>query len=303
MARALLDRLSKVQIGYTVATFLRKHYPSPTLEPLDRSLGIVPFGRIALKLASALIAMGSFAHDVALLAAAKRATIDGSSSRLAIDIGDLIGAVNQVGLADVDTTDAVLALETLIAGSIAFVAPSVEEPTRLLDWRDFALRTSTAKLARRSTGARTKMGVLNSLLGELGEFNMASASMCDVLATASGSTTAAHRVYQVSGSAAEEDLNPTSAVFDEICYYASNGEPGVKCGSSTCDKDNRAKSLVCSGCKQFMGPVWWCSVCNLPSLDSEPKCRQWMCVGTKTARKPPPNDKAEQHASSNTKCD
>jgi hypothetical protein len=168
-ARALSDRLSKEQIGYTVATFLRKHDPSPTLQPLDRSLGIVPFGRIALKLASALIAMGSFAHDVALFAAANRATIEGSSSRLAINIGDLIGAVNLVGLADVDTTDTVLALETLIATneSIAFVAPSVEEPTRLLDWRDFALRTSNAKLARRSTGARTKMGVLNSLIGDL----------------------------------------------------------------------------------------------------------------------------------------
>ena len=257
MTRALLDRLSKEQIGYTVATFLRKHYPSPTLEPLDRSLGIVPFGRIALKLASALIAMVSFAHDVALLAAAKRATIDGSSSRLAINIGDLIGAVSQVGLADVDTTDAVLALETLIAtnGSIAFVAPSVEEPTHLLDWRDFALRTSTVKLARRSTGARTKMGVLNSLIGDLGEFNMASASMCDVLATASGSTTATHHVFQVSGSAAEEDLDPTSVEFDEICYYVSNREPGVKCGTSKCDQDNRAKSLVCRGYKRFMGPV------------------------------------------------
>ena len=36
-ARALSERLSKEQIGYTVATFLRKHYPSPTLAPLDRS--------------------------------------------------------------------------------------------------------------------------------------------------------------------------------------------------------------------------------------------------------------------------
>ena len=248
--------------------------------------------------------MGSFAHDVALLAAAKRATIDGSSSRLTINIGDLIGAVNQVGLADVDTTEAVLTLETLIAtnGSIAFVAPSVDEPSRLLDWRDFALRTSTAKLARRSTGARTKMDVLNSLIGDLGEFNMASASMCDVLATASG--TAAQRVFQVSGSAAITAMVlpldfPSvehDEIYDDINYLASNGEPGVKCCNIKCEEDNnRARSLVCRGCKQFMGPVWWCTKCTLPSLESETKCRQWMCTGTKTTtiKKPPPNEKAQ----------
>jgi hypothetical protein len=83
------------------------------LEPIDRSLGIIPFGRISLKLASAHFAMGSFAHNVTLLAAAKRATIDSSSNRLAINIGDLIGAVNRVGLAEVDTTDVVLALSRL----------------------------------------------------------------------------------------------------------------------------------------------------------------------------------------------
>jgi hypothetical protein len=142
------------------------------------------------------------------------------------------------------------------------------------------------------------MGVLNSLIGDLGEFNMASASMCDVLAAASGSTTAAHRVFQVSGSATEAERSVTAPhVYDDddfINYIASNGLPDVKCGIGKCVQMNKARSLVCRShaCGKFLGPVWWCVKCNLPSLESENKCRQWMCAGVKTSVTKKPSDKA-----------
>jgi len=143
------------------------------------------------------------------------------------------------------------------------------------------------------------MGVLNSLIGDLGEFNMASASMCDVLAAASGSTTAAHRVFQVSGSATEAERSVTAPhVYDDddfINYIASYGLPDVKCGIGKCVQMNKARSLVCRShaCGKFLGPVWWCVKCNLPSPESETKCRQWMCAGTKIAGTTKPlNDKA-----------
>ena len=305
-ARALSNRLSKEQLGYTVATFLRKFYSSPTLEPLDLSLGIVPFGRIALKLASEILVMGTFAHDEALLAAAKRATIEGSSGRIVIDVGDLIVAVSQAGQADVDTTEAVLVLETLIAknGSVVFIAPSDDVPTRDLDWRVFALKTSHAKLARRNTGTRAKMSALHSLLEDLGEFNMASARMCDVLATASGiPTVPAHRVFQLTEGDAEPNLSaaplvaavlPLDAPFDgvdDVFFMSSHGEPGVRCFNPGCELDNRASALVCR-CKKFIGQVWVCNLCHLPTLESDANCRQWMCTGTRALNKTHPDSKA-----------
>ena len=93
---------------------------------------------------------------------------------------------------------------------------------------------------------------------------MASASVCDVLATASGiPTVPAHRMYQVSGSAAALTamLLPLDSpsvefgeIYDDVVYLASNGEPGVNCSNIKCEQDNRARSLVCRGCKRLYGP-------------------------------------------------
>ena len=70
------------------------------------------------------------------------------------------------------------------------------------------------------------MSALHSLLEDLGEFNMASARMCDVLATASGiPTVPAHRVFQLTEGDAEPTLSaaplvatvlPPDAHFDGV---------------------------------------------------------------------------------------
>ena len=67
-ASELSGRLSKTQIDYTVAKYLRTRRQVPLLEPLDAVVGVVPFGRVALALVADLLVMGSFAHDEALLA-------------------------------------------------------------------------------------------------------------------------------------------------------------------------------------------------------------------------------------------
>ena len=79
---------------------------------------------------------------------------------------------------------------------------------------------------------------------------------------------------------------------DFINYIASNGLPDVKCGIGKCVQMNKARSLVCRSCEKFLGPVWWCVKCNLPSLEGENKCRQWMCAGIKTSVTKKPSDKA-----------
>jgi hypothetical protein len=302
-ASELSGRLSKSQIDYTVAKYLRTRRPALVLEPLDAAVGIVPFGRIALALVVDLLVTGSFAHDDALLAAAKRATIDGGPGRIVINISDLIAAVSMTGGADVDPNEAVGTLETLIAsnGRIVFTAPSDDDPTRDIDWQQFAYQTSVAKADRRRRHVRATMHDLNTLLDSLQNFSMASATVCDVLASAIGINAApSHSAYQLTDraydtaapgeTAAASQVDNSGAATDgedagdnNECsiFYMSSTESTLLC--QHCSAVNPTRMMVCRNptCRRFIAEVRKCTTCQLPSPIAAEKCHQWMCKGTK----------------------
>jgi hypothetical protein len=60
-ARLLSTSLSEEELQQTIFSELRSRYKLklPLLEALDRGLGIVPFGRLALKMACDLFVQGS----------------------------------------------------------------------------------------------------------------------------------------------------------------------------------------------------------------------------------------------------
>jgi hypothetical protein len=275
----------------------------PVLEPLDAAVGVVPFGRIALALVIDLLVTGSFAHDEALLAAAKRATIDGGSGRIVINISDLIAAVSMIGGADVDPTEAVGALETLIAlnGRIVFTAPPDDDSSSGFDWQQFAVQTSIAKAARKRQNKRANMHDLDTLLDSLQNFSMASALVSDALTSAIGLDTApSHSAYQLTSGACDTDASVVTATvlqidntgadidggdagdhFDRLIFFMSSSESTVQCRK--CSTVNPTRSMVCRSptCRSFITEVWRCSVCQLPSPIAEENCHQWMCKGTK----------------------
>ena len=300
-ARELSARLSKAQIDYTTAKFLRTRRESPS-DLVDIAFGFVPIRKVALAIRADLLVTGTLAHDKALLAAAGRATIDGGSGRIVINIGDLIEAVSLADDADIDPTDAVGALESLIAkhGRLVFKAPSHDDSSKDIDWQLFALQRSKAKTARTRCNGRATMLDLNTLMDSLQNFSMASASMSDLLAAAIGTDAApSHSAYQVDGT----NSTPATAVgavafridnnidggdaddyLDRIIFYMSSFESTVPC--RTCKKENPTRSLVCRypDCRRFVTDVWRCSVCKLPSPFSEENCHQWMCKGTKKTK-------------------
>ena len=301
-ASELSGRLSKSQIDYTVAKYLRTRRPAPVLEPLDAAVGIVPFGRIALALVVDLLVTGSFAHDEALLAAAKRATIDGGPGRIVINISDLIAAVSMTGGADVDPNEAVGTLETLIAsnGRIVFTAPSDDDPSRDIDWQHFAYQTSVAKADRRRRHVRATMHDLNALLDSLQNFSMASATVCDVLASAIGINAApSHSAYQLTDSAYDTAAPGETAAASQVdnsgaatdggdagdiectIFYMSSTESTLLC--QHCSTVNPTRMMVCRSpaCRRFTTEVRKCNLCKLPSPIDDEKCHQWFCKGSK----------------------
>ena len=298
-ARELSARLSKAQIDYTTAKFLRTRKESPS-DLVDIAFGFVPIGRVALGLIVDLLVTGTLAHDKALLAAAGRASIDGGSGRIVINIGDLIEAVSLADDADIDPTDAVGALESLIAkhGRLVFKAPSHDDSSKDIDWQLFALQTSKAKTARTRRNGRATMLDLNTLMDSLQNFSMASASMSDLLAAAIGTDAApSHSAYQVDGTHAtpatavsgavfqlDNDIDGVDADFHNTIFYMSSSETTVPC--RTCKMDNPTRSLVCRNpeCRRFVADVWRCAVCKLPTPFSEENCHQWMCKGTKKTK-------------------
>ena len=302
-ASELSGRLSKSQIDYTVAKYLRTRRQAPVLDNLDASVGIVPFGRIALALVVDLLVTGSFAHDEALHAAAKRATIDGGLGRIVINISDLIAAVSMSGGADVDPTEAVGTLETLIAsnGRIVFTAPSDDDPSCDIDWQLFAYTTSKAKADRKRRHERATMHDLNALLDSLQNFSMASAAVCDVLASAMGINAApSHSTYQLTDSAYDTAAPGETAAASQIdnsgaatdggdagdinecsIFYMSSNESTLQC--QHCSAVNPTRMMVCRNiaCRRFITEVRKCTTCQLPSPIAAEKCHQWMCKGTK----------------------
>jgi hypothetical protein len=299
-ARELSLRLSKAQIDYTTAKFLRTRQESPS-NLVDIAFGFVPIGRVALGLIADLLVTGTLAHDKALLAAAGRATIDGGSGRIVINIGDLIEAVSLADDADIDPTDAVSALESLIAkhGRLVFKAPSHDDSSQDIDWQLFALQTSKAKTARTRRNGRATMLDLNTLMDSLQNFSMASASMSDLLAAAIGTDAApSHSAYQVNGTNATPAAAVSAAVYqldnnidggdtddsDRAIFLMSTSEPMVPC--RTCKMDNPTRILVCRNqeCRRLIADVWRCAMCKLPTPFSEENCHQWMCKGTKKTK-------------------
>jgi hypothetical protein len=299
-ARELSLRLSKAQIDYTTAKFLRTRQESPS-DLVDIAFGFVPIGRVALGLIADLLVTGTLAHDKALLAAAGRATIDGGSGRIVINIGDLIEAVSLADDADIDPTDAVSALESLIAkhGRLIFKAPSHDDSSQDIDWQLFALQTSKAKTARTRRNGRATMLDLNTLMDSLQNFSMASASMSDLLAAAIGTDAApSHSAYQVNGTNATPAAAVSAAVYqldnnidggdtddsDRAIFLMSTSEPMVPC--RTCKMDNPTRILVCRNqeCRRLIADVWRCAMCKLPTPFSEENCHQWMCKGTKKTK-------------------
>ena len=299
-ARELSRQLSKSQIDYTGARWLRTHDESAETM-LDVALGIFPFGRMALDLIADLLVTGSLAHDKALLAAVGRATIDGGPGRIVVDIGDLIDAVSQAGDADVDPTDAVVALESLIAknGRIVFTAPSPDDSSINIDWQNFAVQTSRVNTDRRRRNRRASMHDLNTLMDSLQDFSMASATVSDLLASAIGADAAPpHSAYQLDGANRTAASVANAAVFqldnnidggdaddllDRFIFYTSSFESTAPC--RYCKKDNPSRSMMCRHCRKFVAAVWQCAVCKLPTPFSEENCHQWMCTGTQPKKK------------------
>ncbi len=210
-ARLLSASLSEEELQQTIFSELRSRYrlQLPSLEALDRGLGIVPFGRLALEMACDLFVQGSSPHTEDLLTAAKKVTIAGDASYIFIGLGPLNEAIGAVGGADVDPTDAVECLEGAIArhGTIPFTGKKSDKSE--LSWREFAAQLSADKLRRKKrSGVRLTMDDLHDLLASLRDFNLASARLRDVLdAAGCAASLSREPVFLVRGAGADAN-NP-----------------------------------------------------------------------------------------------
>ena len=148
---------------------------------------------------------------------------------------------------------------------------------------------------------RATMHDLHALLDSLQNFSMASATVCDVLASAIGINVApSHSAYQLTDSdcvtaapgetGAASQINNSGAATDggdagdiDDCaiFYMSSTESTLLC--QHCRTVNPTRMMVCRSpaCRKFITEVRKCTLCHLPSPIAEEKCHQWMCTGNK----------------------
>ena len=122
---------------------------------------------------------------------------------------------------------------------------------------------------------------LNALLDSLQNFSMASATVCDVLASAIGAHAApSHSAYQLTSGVYDTAAAVETAValqidyngddpdggddgdpLDRTIFFMSSTESTVKCRK--CSTVNPTRSMVCrsSTCRSFFTEVWKCTVC------------------------------------------
>ena len=284
-AAVALDHLDVRVLPRTVARAMKAANSaadgSALPSPLDRLIGIPPFGAVAAEYLAPLLLELSSGIEGTLIDACKAVSITETAAGLTFELGSLRAVLGEV-TAGVDPS--VLKEPMNILMQLISDKRGVVFRTRNMDWGLTAHGLLDADAPRQRSGRGPTVDEFMNVAERLEAAEIEAARAADVAfrAGGGGGGGASRPIFAVAAGPAATSPTKAPAVgeedfLDEAIYLVRSHSPRTKCSVAKCTGMNPPGSLLCTTCCAFQQRVYFCK-CGFPVRIGE-RCRIYFCDG------------------------